>query len=61
MARVKELMCTSFVIMPEGRTVPVDELTPEETAQWQRHMAARLGEVMSDYYTQHPEEYSKIK
>ncbi len=57
----KELTCVSYVIMPDGRSVPADELTPEEAAEWQRHMTARLEEGMREFYTQHPEEYSKIK
>ncbi len=56
----KELTCVSYVIMPDGRTIPADELTQEEAAAWQASMAGRLGEDMSDYYTQHPEEYIKL-
>ena len=56
----KELTCVSYVIMPDGRTVPVDELTPEESAQWQENMRRRLSENMSAYFTQHPEEYAKL-
>ena len=56
----KELTCVSFVIFPDGRTVPADELTPEEHAQWQQNMLRRLSENMSDYYTQHPEQYARL-
>ena len=35
----------------------VDKLTPEQTER----MAQRLSEVMSRYYTNHPEEYAKLK
>lgn len=35
----------------------VDTLTPEQRDR----IAQRLSEVMSLYYTAHPEEYSKIK
>ena len=56
----KELTCVSFVIMPDGRTVPAEELTAEENAAWQRRMLQRLSENMSDYYTQHPEEYARL-
>ena len=56
----KELTCVSYVIMPDGRTVLADELTPEEHAQWQANMLRRLSENMSDYYTQHPEQYARL-
>ena len=52
--RRKELTCVSYVIMPDGRTVPVGELTGEERAQWQENMRRRLSEDLSAYYTQHP-------
>ena len=56
----KELTCVSFVIMPNGRTVPADELTAEEHAQWQENMRRRLSENLSDFYTQHPELYARL-
>lgn len=56
----KELTCVSYVIMPDGRTVPADELTEAERAQWQKNMLRRLSENMSAYFTQHPEEYAKL-
>lgn len=46
--------------MPDGRTVPVGELTEEERAQWHRRQLRRLSEGMSDYYTQHPEEFARL-
>lgn len=53
MARKEQpLTCTFFV---GGK--PVDKLTPEQLDR----MAERLGEVMSTYYTAHPEEYRKLK
>ena len=48
----KKLTCTFFV----GNT-QVDKLTPEHIDK----MAQRLGEVLSLYYTQHPNEYRQIK
>ena len=53
MARKEQtLTCTFFV---GGK--PVEELTPEQLDK----ISERLGEVMSTYYTAHPEEYAKIK
>ena len=48
----QKLTCTFYV----GNT-KVDKLTPEHLDK----MAQRLGEVMSTYYTQHPEEYKQLK
>ena len=53
MARKEEkLTCTFFV---GGKQV--DKLTPEQCER----MAQRLSEVMSLYYTAHPEEYLQIQ
>lgn len=50
--KAKPLTCTFFV---GGK--PVEKLTPEQMAK----MAQLIGEVMSNYYTAHPEEYLKFK
>ena len=53
MARKDEkLTCTFFV---GGKQV--DKLTPEQCER----MAERVGEVLSLYYTAHPEEYQQMQ
>lgn len=49
-----------YVLMPDRGPVPVNELTPEEKEQWHANMRRRLTENMSDYYTQHPDEWQKM-
>lgn len=56
----KEITVQCFVIMPDGRTVPVEDLTDEERAEWHRRQLQRLSETMSDYYTAHPEQYVRL-
>ena len=56
----KELGFVCYVLMPGRGPVPVEELTDAERAQWQENMCRRLSETMSDYYTQHPEEYARL-
>ncbi len=46
-----------YLLSEDGTAIPFEELTPEQKAAWQQAAAARLSETMSDYYTQHPEEY----
>ena len=60
MARGKPLGFVCYVNMPDGRTVPMNDLTESERAQWQQNMRQRLSEDMSAYYTQHPEEYTAL-
>lgn len=48
----KTLTCTFFV-----GGVPVDKITPEQAGR----MAQKVGEVLSIYYTAHPEEYAMLK
>lgn len=54
------LTCRCFVMMPDGRSVPVEELTREERDQWRENMRRRLSEDMSAYFTQHPERYAQM-
>lgn len=56
----RELTFACFVTMPDGRVRSVEDLTPEEKTEWQRRMLRRLSEDMSDYYTQHPEQYARL-
>jgi len=46
--------------MPDRGPVPLENLTPEERAQWAENKRRRLSENMSAYYTQHPEEYAAL-
>lgn len=56
----KKLGYICYVIMPDRGPVPVNELTEDERAQWRENMRRRLSENMSDYYTQHPDEYKRL-
>ena len=53
------LTFSAFVIF-NGVAIPVEELTEEQHRTWQENMCRRLSETMSDYYTQHPEEYALL-
>ena len=52
MKKNQTLTCTFYV---GGKQV--DKLTPEQSER----IAQRFGECLSLYYTQHPDEYLKIK
>lgn len=56
----KEITVKCYVLMPDGRTVPVEDLTEVERAAWHERQLQRLSENLSDYYTQHPENYAKV-
>ena len=56
----REITVVCYVLMPDGRTVPVEDLTEEERAEWHRRQLKRLSEDLSAYYTQHPENYAKL-
>jgi hypothetical protein len=58
MARTsKPLKVEIFVGNPTDGYVQVDSLTEDQ----KERMAQRLSYAMSLYYTQHPEEYAKLK
>lgn len=57
----RELTCVSFVLLPDGRAVPPEELTKEERECWQQDLRERLSETMSAYYAQHPTEFAALR
>ena len=56
----RELGFVCYMILPDGRTVPWDELTEAQRTAFRERAAQRLSARMSDFYTQHPEEYSRL-
>ena len=48
------------MLQPDGSAKPFDELTEAEKAAWRESCCRRLSERLSDYFTQHPEEYAKF-
>ena len=56
-----ELGFVCYLLQADGSAAPFDELTPEQRESWRERAAARLGEAMSDYFTQHPEEYRALR
>ena len=58
--RKNNITVVGFVLMEDGSAVPVEDLTPEQRERWIEAACKRLSERMSDYFTQHPEEYAKI-
>lgn len=51
----KELTAESYIIRND-KVQPFNGFTAEEAAA----VKARLSRIMSDYYTQHPDEYAKL-
>lgn len=59
MAR-KPLTCVGYIILKDGRTIPVEDMTAEERERVNKSMNERLSRVMSEYFRLHPEEFEKI-
>ena len=60
MARGKgknEITVRGFLILEDGRTVPWEETTEEQRERFRENAARRGTERLSDYYTQHPEDF----
>ena len=51
----KDLICRSFVLMPQRGAVPVEDLSRAETEVWHENLRRRLGEELGAFYAQHPE------
>lgn len=60
MGKRPELTYVNYVIMEDTSIVPLGELTEEQLRLWEKNTRARLSENMSDYYTQHPDNYKSL-
>lgn len=58
--KAKELTFACMLLYEDGRAVPFEELTKEEIQRFRENAARRLSQNMSDYYTQHPEEFARL-
>lgn len=56
MSRGKPITVVLKMEMPDGNIKPFEDLTPEELEDWDRRRVNRTSRVMSEYYSQHPEE-----
>lgn len=56
----KELSFVCYMILEDGSTVPFEDLSEEQLQRFRKNAAQRLTERMSDYYTQHPEEFAML-
>ena len=61
MAKRQPLTVVGFLIMPDGSTKPIEDLTPEERERWDRERTERLKRVMTDYFRQHPDEFATLE
>lgn len=58
--RKDDLSFVCYMILEDGSTVPWEELTPEQVGRFRERAAERLSAGMSDYYTQHPDEFARL-
>ena len=56
----KELGFVCYMILEDGSTVPFEDLTEEQRRRFRENAAEQLSQRMSDYYTQHPEEFERL-
>ena len=61
MAVRQPLIVKGFLVMADGTEKPIEELTNEERANWDRERTARLKRTMTDYYRKHPEEFALLE
>ena len=59
--RKDDITFVCYLILEDGTTVPWEETTEEQRARFRENATKRLTAAMSDYYTQHPEEYAKLR
>lgn len=60
MAKKNDIRVRGFMILEDGSTAPLEALTEEQLRRFRERSAARLSRAMSEYYTQHPDEYARL-
>lgn len=58
--REDDIKVIGYLILEDGGTVPMEEATPEQLQRFQENAAKRASIMLSDYYSQHPEQYEKL-
>ena len=58
--RKDNITVVGFLILEDGRKVPMEDLTPEQREAWKARCCERLSQRLSDYFTNHPEEYARF-
>lgn len=58
--RKDDIEVVGYLILEDGTTVPWEETTEEQRARFRENATKRLTRTMSDYYSQHPEEYARL-
>lgn len=59
--RKDDLTFVCYLILEDGTTVPWEETTEAQRKRFRENATKRLTQRMSDYYSQHPEEYAKLR
>ena len=57
---VEPIKVVGRIILSDGTTKALEELTKEELGRVNNSMSERLGRVMSSYYHNHPEAYKLL-
>lgn len=59
--RKDDITFVCYLILEDGTTVPWEETTEAQRQRFRENATKRLTQRMSDYYSQHPEEYAKLR
>lgn len=60
MAKRREIKVVSYIHVGDSPPVKWDDLTPELRAEYSAKMMEGVGEVVSEYYSQHPDELEEL-
>lgn len=56
-----DIEVVGYLILEDGSIIPWEERTLEQDRRFRENATKRLTATMSAYYTQHPEEYVKLR
>ena len=54
------ITCRGFVPDGRGGYRRVEEMTPEERADFGQRLVQRMGQALNDHYSSHPEDYMTL-
>lgn len=56
----KEITFSCHLIKEDGTTVNFEDIPPDELAKVKRNLGQRMANAMSEYYSQHPDEFAAL-
>ena len=55
-----ELYCVSFLRLPDGSRIALDDMTPEQLQEFRAKVVENIERTLTRHFTEHPEELAQL-